>query len=338
MKQVRVALIGYGYWGPKLLRNLLKHPNVKVEYICDLSLIQLRRAKLEYPDIKLTQDFRDIIKDKSITSAVIAVPTSKHFEIARDFINSGKGVFIEKPMTVTVKDAEELVKLAKEKGVIICVDHPYIFSEPVRMIKSLINKNRLGKLFYYNSIRANLGLIDRSTNVFVDLVPHDLSILDYLLDQEQPEEIKVNGSSHIFHKPNYIENGSLFLKYKSGFTASIHLNWLSPIKVRHITIAGSKRMLVYNDNDLNNRLQIYDSGVNISNLNGNKKARTKKSLLSKIKYRSGRVKTPKIKDSEPLYEVIDSFVKAILYKKTLLNDGSLGLRIVKIIERINQSF
>lgn len=324
MKQVSVALIGYGYWGPKLLRNLLKHPQIEVEYICDLSPNQLKKAKQEHPKIKLTRDFRNLINDSNVTSVVIAVPTANHFEIAREFILAGKNVLVEKPMTTIVKQAEKLVKLAKDRGVILCVDHPYLFSEEVRTIKSLLNNGRLGKLFYYNSIRANLGIIDKSTNVFADLAPHDLSILDYLLDKEQPEEIKVSGSSHIFIQPKYIENGVIFLKYPSGFTANIHLNWLSPVKVRHITIAGSKKMLVFSETDSTNKLQIYDSGIDVSDTG--------------IKYRLGQVKTVKVKGSEPLYQVIDSFIQAILRKKMPLNDGELGLRVVKIIEKINQSF
>lgn len=325
-----MALIGYGYWGPKLLRNLLKHPQIKIEYICDLSLDQLKKARLEHRDIKLTRDFKDILNDKNIQAVIIAVPTAKHFEISREMILAGKNILVEKPMTVTTEEAVTLVNLAHEKGVVLCVDQPYIFSEPVRIIKSLINKNHFGQLFYYNSIRANLGIIDKSTNVFTDLVPHDLSILDYLLDKEQPEEIKVTGSSHIFHNPAYAENGTLFLKYKSGFTANIHLNWLSPVKIRHITIAGSKKMVVYDDAAFDNRLQIYDSGVDVLN--------TKKDEPDKLNYRLGKTEFPKIKESEPLYEVIDSFVQAVLRKKIPLNDGSLGLRVVKIINKINRSF
>lgn len=325
MNKIKVALVGYGYWGPNLLRNLFKHPLIRVEYVCDLSLAHLKKAKTEYPGVAVTQDLKKVLEDPFITCIVIAVPTVQHFKIARECILAGKNVLIEKPMTVTVKESQDLVRLARQKGTAICVDHPYIFSEPIKKIKSLIDKGKLGKLYYYNSIRANLGRIDKSTNVFFDLAPHDLAILDYLLDKEEPKEVHIKGSCHVFNLPNYIESGSLFLKYKSGFAASIHLNWLSPVKMRHITIAGDKRMLL-NDDTHPNRLQVFNSRINVLQPDKN---------TLKIKYKYGQPLAFKIKDTEPLYEVIDSLVQAILYKKSVPNDGSMGLRIVKTLEKIN---
>lgn len=322
MKKLKAALIGFGYWGPNLLRNLSKHPKLEVKYVCDLSLDCLKKAKSNYPGIIAIQDYEKIINDKEVTCVVVAVPTTKHFIISRRLLLSGKNVLIEKPMTTTVKEAQDLIKLAAQKKVILCVDHPYIFSEPIKKIKLLINQGKLGKLHYYNSIRANLGRIDKATNVFTDLAPHDLAILDYLLNKEEPEKIYVSGSSFIFHQPKYIENGTLSLKYRSGFTANIHLNWLSPVKIRHIILAGSKKMVVNDDMNLN-RLQIFNSGIEIAE--------------QKIKYKFGKAITLNIVNNEPLYEVIDSFIQAVLYKKPALNDGALGLRVVKILERINKS-
>lgn len=322
MKKIKVALIGFGYWGPNLLRNLSKHPKVEVKYVCDLSLDCLKRAKSNYPSIIAIQDYEKIINDKEVTCVVVAVPTSEHYKISRELILAGKNVLIEKPMTIIVKEAQDLIKLAADKKVVLCVDHPYIFSEPIKKIKLLINQGKLGKLYYYNSIRASLGRIDKSTNVFVDLAPHDLAILDYLLDKEEPETVYVNGSSFIFHQPKYIENGILSLKYKSGFTANIYLNWLSPVKIRHITLAGSKKMIVNDDMNVN-RLRIFNSSIEIAEQN--------------IKYKFGKAVALNIVNNEPLYEVIDSFIQAVLYKKPALNDGTLGLRVVKILERINKS-
>lgn len=323
---LKVALIGYGYWGPNLIRNLSKHPKVEVKYVCDLSPDNLKKAKSNYPNIIITPDYREIIIDQEVACVVVAVPTIDHYRISREFILAGKNILVEKPMTTTVKEAQNLVKLAAEKRVILCVDHPYVFSEPINKIKSLIKNNQLGKLYYYNATRANLGKIDKTTNVFTDLAPHDLSILDYLLDKEEPEKIYAVGSSHIFHQPKYIEEGTISLKYKSGIVATISLSWLSPVKIRRITLAGSKKMLVNDDTNTNHRLQIFNSQVNVLNTKDNK---------IEIKYNSGRVTTPKINDNEPLYEVINSFVQAILYNKNPLNDGHLGLRIAKILDRIN---
>lgn len=316
---VKVALIGYGYWGPNLLRNLFKHPQVQVKYVCDLSLKQLNKSKIAYPRIALTQNYKDILTDKEITSVIIAVPTHKHFDLSHEFISSGKNVLVEKPMTTTVAEAQQLVRLAAKKKVILSVDHPYIFSDPIKKIKALINNSSMGKLYYYTSVRANLGLIDRLTNVFTDLAPHDLAILDYLLDKKEPLKVSTSGSSHILGKP--IENGSIFLKYKDGFVANIHLNWLSPVKIRHITLAGSKKMAVNDDMSSEGRLQIFNSGIDISN--------------QQIKYRRSKPRIPRMDKTEPLYEVINSFITAVLYKKTPLNDGSLGLRVVKVLDRIN---
>ncbi len=317
---VKVALVGFGYWGPNLLRNLSKHPQVEVKYVCDLSLNNLNKAKSDYPDIAITPDYRKIIYDKEVTCVVVAVPTIDHFRVSREFILAGKHVLVEKPMTSTVKEAQDLIKLAAEKKVVLCVDHPYIFSEPVKKIKSLMNRNNLGKLYYYNSIRSNLGRIDKSTNVFVDLAPHDLAILDYLLDKEEPKEVYTVGSSYIFHQPKYIEQGNLFLKYSNGFTANIYLSWLSPVKIRHITIAGNKKMLVWDDTDPSTRLQVFNSQVDIT---------------KGITYKSGKIMTPKMENTESLLEIINSFINAVLYNKIPYNDGNLGLRVVKILSRIS---
>lgn len=319
LKMVKAALIGYGYWGPNLLRNLSKHPCVEVKYVCDLYLNNLNKAKSDYPNITVTPDYKKIINNKEVTCVVIAVPTIKHFRISKEFILAGKNVLVEKPMTTTVQEAQELVRLAAEKKVILCVDHPYIFSEPIKKIKSLIDRNKLGRLYYYNSIRANLGRIDKSTNVFVDLAPHDLAMLDYLLDKKEPLEVYARGSSHILGKS--IESGSIFLKYNDGFVANIHLSWLSPIKIRHITLAGSKKIIVNDDLSLEGKLQIFNTGIDISN--------------QQIKYKKSKSIIPKMNNTEPLYEVIDSFVKAVLYNKTPLNDGALGLRVVKVLDRIS---
>lgn len=328
MKRIKVALIGYGYWGPKLLKSLLIHPRVEVKFICDCSSIQLNKAKKEYPGIKLVKDVKQIIYDKTFDSAILAIPTSLHFKIARQFVNAEKNVLVEKPMTETLAEGEELVKLASKKNVILCVDHPYVVSEPIKKIKSLLNKKYLGSLYYYRSERANLGRIDKSTNVFTDLVPHDLAILDYLLDKQEPEQIQTSGSFHILN--NQIEDGNIFLRYKNGFVANIYLSWLSPLKVRHITIAGSKRILDYNDGYSYDKIRIFNSKISVNY--------TAKRNNIKIKYIQNKVTTPKLTFTyEPIYKVVDDFVKAVIYKKIPINNGYMGLRIVKTLERINQS-
>lgn len=331
--KLKVALVGYGYWGPKLLKNLLKHPQIEVECVCDISMEQLKKVKADYPNINIARNFKQVISNKNITCVVVAVPTLNHFQVCKDIILSGKNVLVEKPMTTTLKEAVTLVKLAARKDIVLCVDHPFIFSDPVKKIKSVIDRGQLGKLYFYNSIRANLGKIDRFTNVFIDLIPHDLSILDYLLNQEQPDEIQVTGSSHILSGPKYIENGTIFLKYKSGFVANIHLNWLSPIKMRFITIAGSKKMLTFDDMQLN-KLKIFDSGVDIpnSNLNNNRV-----NFTPELSYRLGKITNVKTDSTEPLYLVIDSFIQSVLTKKSAINDGSMGLRVVRIMEKINKA-
>ena len=319
MDKVRIALIGCGYWGPNLLRNLYAHPQVDVAWACDLLDKNLEKVKRLYPILAVTKDIQQVREDRSVQAVVLAVPTRFHFSLAREMLLAGKHVLLEKPMTETVAQAEELVALAKKKRLALCVDHPFVFSESVKRIKSLIDEKALGKLFYINSTRANLGLIQPDINVIADLAPHDFSILDYILDKKLPTSYTTTGSMHVGKEQ--VECAHIHLRYDRGFCANIDLSWLSPLKMRQITVVGSKRMVVYDDTHASEKIRIYDKNVTIAQ---------RKATPFQPFYRSGDILIPQLSVSEPLYQVVDAFLQSIR-KEKVPNDGAAGLRVVKML-------
>lgn len=322
---IRVAVVGVGYWGPNHIRNLSRIPGVQVTHICDLSQKQLKTITQTFPNLSPTTNFTDITKNPGIDAVIIATPLSSHFSLAREALLAKKHVLIEKPMTRTSKEAEELIQLAKRQKRILMVGHTFPYSNAVRKIKELIKKNVLGKLFYYSSTRINLGLIQSDINVIWDLAPHDFSILNYLFS-DKPVTVQVFGSSHI--RNNHVEMANVHIRYESGTVAHLYLSWLSPAKKRQILLAGSKKMIVYDELDPSEKIRIYDKGISLVST-------TDTSFQSA--YRYGDIVIPHVEQEEALYNELKHFISCIKTQRAPLTDGFDGLRVVKMLEATDKA-
>ena len=322
---IHMGVIGYGYWGPNIVRNFKGLKDLEVVSVCDVNPEKLKRVTKDYPDMEVTTDPKDILTSPTLDAVAIVTPVSTHFELAKKALQNGKHVFVEKPFTYTASEAEELIELAERKHLKIMVDHTFLFTGAVRKIKELIDKGTLGSLYYFDSVRVNLGLFKHDVNVIWDLAPHDFAIMDYLI-KEKPEAILATGGGHV----NGMEDIAYITVYfPKKMIGHLNVNWLSPVKVRTTLIGGVKRMLVWNDLDADEKIKVYDKGVDVKNGNGIYH------LL--VSYRSGDMWVPKIEQIEALKIESGYFVECILEDKTPINDGLSGLRVVKWLEAANQS-
>jgi predicted dehydrogenase len=322
---IRMGVIGYGYWGPNIVRNFNNTEDLKIVSICDMNLIKLKKARKAYPNIESTSDPNEILSSSTIDAVAVVTPVSTHFELAKKALQNDKHIFVEKPFTFTTAQAEELIELAAKKNLKIMVDHTYLFTGAVKKIKDLIDKKELGSLYYFDSTRVNLGLFQHDVNVVWDLAPHDLSIMDYLI-KEKPVGILATGGIHL----NGLEDIAYITVYFSNkMIAHFNVNWLSPVKVRTTLIGGVKKMLVWNDLDADEKIRVYDKGIDIKN------GDNIYDLL--ISYRSGDMWVPKIEQTEALKLESEYFVDCISNNKIPINDGQAGLRVVKMVEAANES-
>lgn len=322
---IRFGVLGYGYWGPNIVRNLYALESAKVVTICDKSTKSLQRAKSAYPDVQVTTDCSEVLSSPDIDAVAVITPVWTHFDLAKRALSSGKHLFIEKPFTSTSEQAEELIELADKNGLTIMVDHTFLFTGAVQKIRQLIDDNALGKLHYYDSTRVNLGLFQHDVDVLWDLAPHDLSIVDYLIGQT-PEAIVATGAPHM-NGLAYVAFMTVY--YPNNVIAHINVNWLSPVKIRTTLIGGEKKMLVWNDLEVDEKIKIYDKGVDISGREGVYE------LL--VSYRSGDMWSPKIEATEALKVELKHFVDCIETRLCPFNDGRAGLRIVKMLEAAAES-
>lgn len=317
-----LGLIGLGYWGPNLLRNFINIPNCNISYCCDIDGEKLQETKRKFPHILTTQDFGEILNDESIDAVILATPTNTHFELSLAALNAGKDVLVEKPMVQTFKQAKILNQLAKKKDKILMVDHTFLFNPAVIKIKQLIDKGEIGKILYIDSTRTNLGLFQKDINVIFDLAAHDFSIIQYFLGTK-PKKIATVGKSHF---NNQIDMAYITASYTDDISAHIHVSWLSPVKVRRMLITGTKKMIVYDeDNAPAEKVRVYDKGIILV-------GRANNIEQIKIGYRSGDVWLPHIDVVEPLSLLAQSFVDAIIGRKVSKSDGIFGLEIIKILE------
>ena len=322
---VNFGVVGYGYWGPNIVRNLVSLEEARVLAISDKLAPARARAEKAHPGIRVTADATEIITSAEIDVVAIISPVWTHFDLAKAALENGKHVFVEKPFTSTSAQAEELINVAATKNLKIMVDHTFLFTGAVRKIKQLIQEGALGKLYYYDSTRVNLGLFQHDVNVIWDLAPHDLSIMDYLIG-ESPKEIFATGQSHL----NGTEDiAFITLYFPNEVIAHINVNWLSPVKVRTTLIGGDKKMLVWNDLEADEKVKIYDRGVNVTNAEG------VYSLL--VNYRSGDMWAPRLEQTEALRLELAYFIDCINKDQAAFNDGQAGLRIVKILEDASES-
>jgi predicted dehydrogenase len=322
---VTFGVVGYGYWGPNIVRNLASLEEAGVLAIADKLAPARARAQKAHPGIRVTADASEVISSTDIDAVAIITPVWTHFELAKAALENGKHIFVEKPFTATSAQAEELIDLAAAKNLKIMVDHTFLFTGAVRKIKQLLQEGTLGKLYYYDSTRVNLGLFQHDINVIWDLAPHDLAIMDYLIG-ETPEEIFATGQSHL--------NGSediafITLYFPDEVIAHINVNWLSPVKVRTTLIGGDKKMLVWNDLEADEKIKIYDRGVEVTNVEG------VYNLL--VNYRSGDMWAPRLEQAEALREELSYFVECITKDQISFNDGLAGLRVVRILEDASES-
>ncbi len=323
--KIKIGIIGIGYWGPNLVRNFNQLKNVEIASICDLNLAKLENIKGLYSPVKFTENFRDILQDPEIKAVVIATPLKSHFELVKEALLASKDVLVEKPMTESTAKAEELVKLAKEKSRILMVDHTFIYSGAIQKIKDLIVKGELGELYYFDSERINLGLIRSDADVIFDLAVHDLAIIDYLFPQK-PLAISAFSWGHILNKEG--ESADINIRHESGFVSSVRASWLSPVKIRKIIIAGSKKMLMYDDVEPDEKIRIYDKGIDVD---------PESVTPFQPLYRSGDIIIPKIDQTETLKSMAEHFIACVRERKQPLTDGQAGLRVVSLIETIKKS-
>ena len=322
---IGIGVIGYGYWGPNIVRNLHGLNSAQVVAICDRSPEARRRAKHAYPSMEVASDPVEILRSPSIDAVAIITPVWTHFELAKAALENGKHVFVEKPFTSSSDQAEVLIELAQKSHLKIMVDHTFLFTGAVKKIRQLIDDGELGDLYYYDSMRVNLGLFQHDINVIWDLAPHDLSIMDYLI-QNEPEAVVATGERHL---NSHADVAFLTVYFPHNTIAHINVNWLSPVKIRTTLIGGEKKMLVWNDLEADEKVKVYDKGVRIGNREGVYE------LL--VSYRSGDMWAPKIEQTEALKVELAYFLDCIEKNETPFNDGVAGLRVVKMLEAAGES-
>lgn len=322
---IRVGVIGYGYWGPNIVRNFHGTDGFRVEAVCDQSPECLQRARKLYPALTFTQNAADITASKDIDVVAVITPAWTHFELAKAALENGKHVFVEKPFTWSSAEAEELIEIAERKRLKIMVDHTFLFTGAVRKMRQLVDEGFLGNLYYYDSLRVNLGLFQHDVNVIWDLAPHDLSIMDHLI-QSEPEAIVATGETHL---NGHEDVAFITLYFPKNMIAHVNVNWLSPVKVRTTLIGGEKRMLVWNDLEADEKIRVYDKGVNIAN--GENLHR----LL--VSYRSGDMWAPRVQETEALKAELTYFHDCLTNDTEPFNDGHAGLRIVRMLEAAERS-
>ncbi len=325
---VNVGVIGYGYWGPNVARNFHSAAGAKLIAVSDLSDKRLGVAQANYPFIKAVKDPMELIGSTDVDAVAIVTPVFAHYELAKAALHAGKHIFVEKPFTSTSAQAQELVDLAGKKELRIMVDHTFLFTGAVKKIKELIEGGELGKLLFYDSVRVNLGLFQHDVNVIWDLAPHDLSIMSHVINQK-PVAISAHGSVH--YQGGLEDIAYVAAEFEgNAFIAHFHVNWLSPVKVRKTLISGDKRMLVWDDLDADEKIKIYDRGVDFKITNGDIHE-----LL--VSYRSGDVHIPKIETTEALKAEAQYFVNCIENACEPFNGGESGLQVVRLLEAADKS-
>jgi len=323
---IRMGVIGYGYWGPNIVRNFNSLESSRVVAVSDMNEGALRKAKKSFPHLWVTSNADELIHARDVDVVAIVTPVFTHFELAQKALQAGKHILVEKPFTHKTSQAEELINLGEKKKLKIMVDHTFLYTGAVRKINELIENGTLGALCYFDSMRINLGLFQHDVNVVWDLAPHDLAIMDFLI-KERPSAMVATGEAH-FNK-GMEDIAYLTLYFPNNIIAHINVNWLSPVKVRTTLIGGLKKMLVWNDLDPDEKIKVYDKGVDIKSKNGVYK------LL--VSYRSGDMWAPRLDQSEALKLMAETFVECVSNGQDPANDGKSGLRVVKMLEAADKS-
>ena len=319
------GVIGYGYWGPNIVRNLASLEGSQVVGIAEVSAGARARAQKAYPMVKVTAEAKDLVTSPEVDAIAVVSPVWTHYELTKAALENGKHVFVEKPFTSNTAQAEELINLAARKNLKVMVDHTFLFTGAVRKICQLLDEGSLGRLYYYDSTRVNLGLFQHDVNVLWDLAPHDLSIMDHVI-KSKPEAIVATGQGHL---NGHEDVAFMTLYFPENVIAHINVNWLSPVKVRTTLIGGEKRMLVWNDLEADEKIKVYDKGVKITSREG------VYDLL--VSYRSGDMWAPQLEQGEALRQELGYFVDCIASGTEPFNNGCAGLRVVQMLEAASES-
>ena len=324
---LKLGVIGYGYWGPNLVRNFMEAPGSTVVAVCDLRTERLAQLQARYPSIKLHTNPQELFADPEIDAIVVATPVSSHSELALAALNAGKHVLVEKPLAANSDQAMQLIDEAKQRQRVLMVDHTFVYTGAVRKIRELITKNELGDIYYYDAVRVNLGLFQHDVNVIWDLAIHDLSIMDYVLPS-RAVAVSATGISNLPGQPENVAYITLF--FANPQIAHVHVNWLTPVKVRHTLIGGSEKMILYDDLEPSEKVKIYDKGVRVS-----QSPEAVYEML--VSYRSGDMWAPRLDTTEALYTEALHFIDCVENNKRPETDGEAGLRLVQIVEAAERS-
>lgn len=324
---IKVGVIGYGYWGPNLVRNFMEVPGSTVVAVCDLRAERLASLKVRYPSIKTLDSCEELFSDTAIDAIAIATPVSSHFDMAMAALGAGKHVLVEKPLAANSEQALQLIEEATRRGRVLMVDHTFVYTGAVRKIRELISSNALGEIYYYDAVRVNLGLFQHDVNVIWDLAIHDLSIIDYVLPS-RAVAVSATGISNIPGQPENVAYITLF--FANPQIAHVHVNWLTPVKVRHTLIGGSEKMILYDDLEPSEKVKVYDKGVTLS-----QSPEAVYEML--VSYRSGDMWAPRLDTTEALHTEALHFINCITDNKQPETNGQAGLRLVRMVEAAERS-
>ena len=327
IEMIRVGVIGYGYWGPNLVRNFVELPGVQIVAVSDLKTERLGLVKNRYPSVHTMTDHREMLADPGINAVAIATPISTHYDLAVQALQAGKHVLVEKPLAAKSEDAIRLIEEADRRKRVLMVDHTFVYTGAVRKIKELVSSDTLGDIYYYDSVRVNLGLFQHDVNVIWDLAVHDLSIMDYVLPY-RPCAVSATGMSHFPGEPENIAYLTLF--FNESLIAHFHVNWLAPVKIRRTLIGSSQKMIVYDDIEPSEKVKVYDKGI--SRNNGSDSV-----YQMLISYRTGDMWAPQLDTTEALRSELRHFIRCIEHGQRPLTGGEVGLRIVNILEAATRS-
>jgi predicted dehydrogenase len=325
---IRIGVVGYGYWGPNLVRNFSEARDCRVVAVSDMRPERRALVQSRYPGVATTDDHREMLRDPNIDAVAIATPVDTHYEIALEALRAGKHVWVEKPMTSTSAEAVHLIDEAAKRNLTLHVDHTFVYSGAVRKIRELVSSGALGRIYYYDSVRVNLGLFQRDVNVIWDLAVHDLSIMDCVIPM-QPTAVSATGAAHVTGQSEDVAYLTLF--FEDSTIAHIHVNWLAPVKVRRTLIGGSSKMIVYDDLEPSEKVKVYDKGLKLGSQQGDARYQ----ML--VGYRAGDMWAPQVEITEALQVEALHFVDCINQNRRSQTDGVAGLRVVRMLEAASRS-
>jgi predicted dehydrogenase len=324
---IEIGVVGYGYWGPNLVRNFADTAGARVGFVSDLSADRLAAAARRYPGIRTSTDPSELVADTAVDAVAIATPVWNHFELALAALRAGKHVLVEKPLTATSEQAMRLLEEAERRRLVLMVDHTFVYTGAVIKMRELVEAGELGDIYYYDSVRINLGLFQHDVNVLWDLAVHDLSIMDFVLDRH-PVAVAATGLAHVAGQPENIAYLTMF--FADRMIAHVHVNWLAPVKVRRTLVGGSRRMVLFDDLEVSEKVKVYDRGISL-----NQSTATQHELM--IGYRTGDMWAPQLPVREALHVAAAHFVACVTQSQRPITDGAAGLRIVRLLEAATQS-